>query len=372
LIGPFPRVIYSPTAVVRQIKGRPLEKNENSTLSDLCFAFFISGAEHFQYVDYFTRAHQNASILTEAINDFCGWFKTQFSVPRRVHVWTDGGFKIYAAINSWSSFLDHFPDSQLFVSHFAPYHGHGPADSHFGVGKTKVRLQCVGKPELSPDEVMDEFEHLRGTRRTHAIPSNTPPDTHHYTHWNPGITNWFSHQIRLDDNQILINSSISTSNLNKTNSFMQTRVKAVTESIFDLIIPNIGQPNSSMALQDENFDEDDPDWIDEDDFEDEERNTIIKDTPHWISLEAKEEAMHIIRQAMRKGGPGSPTSSGIIPHEFANMLCSCCSLDLVNMFLDTLLTDDNAKDAVRRVWSKETTAKDPLELIQYLVRDKLG
>jgi hypothetical protein len=145
-------------------------------------------------------------------------------------------------------------------------------------------------------------------------------------------------------------------------------VKPVKILDVDLLPRKRGRPRSSMDLEDENF----WDESDEIDFDEEEPNSIPDDNPHWTSVVAREEAKDIIREAMQRGGPGSKNPSGITPFQFATMLSSCCSLELVNIFLDNLVTDPEAKEAIRRVWSKEVTVEEPLEYIQALVTGKLA
>jgi hypothetical protein len=54
----------------------------------------------------------------------------------------------------------------------------------------------------------------------------------------------------------------------------------------------------------------------------------------------------------------------ITPFQFAAMIISGCSLELVNIFWDTVVTNPEAKEAVRRVWCKEITVEEPLKHIQ--------
>jgi hypothetical protein len=80
----------------------------------------------------------------------------------RVHIWSDNSFHNTGCLYAVWEFAKHI-QVPVTVSYFSPHHGFSLCDSHFGVGKQKLRADFRLNPIQEDEDIWRVFSQLSNT-----------------------------------------------------------------------------------------------------------------------------------------------------------------------------------------------------------------
>jgi hypothetical protein len=205
-----------------------------------------------EYFNYFSYQPQGAAFLMASIDKIVEVLRFASEPVKRVKLWTDNGLKSYSSTYCWSTIQDEFPDVEVAINHFAPHHGHGPADAIFGRGKLAIRRKHVGQGLVSAASAMACFQPSPNCHVA-EISDYIDPFPFLYKPWKIGITNWFRYKVNKEKGAVNITAQVHRENVDETDVFVQAISK--NHSLKRVILPS--KPTPAESMETEQQDEDD-------------------------------------------------------------------------------------------------------------------
>jgi hypothetical protein len=223
-----------------------------------------------EYFNFFSYQPQGPAFLAESIRILCDHLRQTNEPINRVFIWSDNGMKSYASVECWSHFLDYLSCSLVRVNHFAPHHGHGPADAMFGRGKMAIRGSHLRSGLVSSRIALATFNDLPRSRVFEVDDQLNPYPLEHMP-WKIGIRFWFQYDVSRPDTDIEIDARVHVHDTDQRDHFTQKVLKNHAQN-YQLSISSqnktTNEDSEAESICDdwEERDRDqDPDWIPDDD-----------------------------------------------------------------------------------------------------------